>query len=169
MVTAIHSFETLPIVDLAKCDVVHLPVYDCGSDLFERPCSHDAYEWGGYNSVEIGFTDTGEVRKLLRRADTDDATAVVRAEDHLYILLAGDAGKPGAKARIVVRVKQDEYFTWWWRTGIRPSAYDLDPAFYVRDVRKNPRLWLTRVEQLHRLGRASKIYSGSDSWFKCGH
>jgi hypothetical protein len=167
--TAIDAFESLPIVDLAKCRVVHLPVYDCRSDLFERPCRHDGYAWGGYNSVGIGFTDADEVRKLLRRADNDDAAAVVYGADHLYVLLADNVREPGAKARIIVRVKQDEYFTWWWRTGMHPSAYDLDPPFYVKDVRKNPQLWLTRVEQLHRLGQSSKIYSGSDTWLKCGH
>lgn len=147
--------DSLPIVDIAKCKVVHLPVYDCGSDLFERACRHQNYEWG--YSAEIGITDADRVLKMIERAESDDG-AIVRGGDHVYVLLADSVQQPGAVARIIVRVADDKYFTWWWRTGMRPSAHDADPPFYVKDVRKNPQLWLDRVELLHSLIRSNKKY-----------
>jgi hypothetical protein len=138
--------ESLPVVDIAQCAVVHVPVYDCGSDLFERACRHQNYRWG--YDAEIGCADGDRMRKLIERAEGEDG-AIVPAGDYLYVLLADSVQQPGGVARFIVRVQDDEYFTWWWRTGMRPSAQDADPPFYVRDVRKNPQLWLDRVERLH--------------------
>src|SRR5262249_16826483 len=150
--------------DLVQHPVVHLPVYDCSSDLFEKPCAHDEYRQGigraaeslvaeSLNSVGIGFARARDVQRFVPPAD-DDESALVNCGDHLYVLeIAGKKREPGATCRMIVRSATDKYYTWWWKTGFRPSAYAVDPPFYVKDIWKNPELWLKRVEELRQLGR----------------
>jgi len=156
------AFSDLPILDAATCSHIHLPIYDCGEDLFNRPCSHETYErreplW--YNDRIGGFT-TGDVVQKLLRGPRD---ALVNGGDHLCVF---DKHYSGGTVWRVVRTGANQYHTWKWAAGYRDSAHDVDPPFEVNDLNRNPQLWLDRMKYT-----LMKLENNSIKWTRlpCKH
>ena len=146
---------SLAIDNAESSPYIHLPVYDCASDYFDRPCSFDEYAHRRYEG-QVGFQPGHRMLEILQRIGHD--TVVLCARDRVILLDSTNSENLGARVFQIVRTGVDEYFTWKWHAGYRPSAGDVDPNFRFNEMREDPDKWFRREQiALERL-RHNEIY-----------
>ena len=136
--------KEMPIQDPDSSDLLHMPVYDCATDLYELPCAAPRKQLSTPELPDIfrGWADE-ETRHRTGVMIGPRAHALIDGRDFVD-LLYNQTHEPGACVTRIVRVGEDLWNELGWRSGMRPSAGGLDPQFHVTQIAAKPSLWLAR-------------------------
>lgn len=161
--------DQLQIQERDTSPFLHEPVYDCASDEFELPCSHDnfAHSYLGVTGGIGWFADRESVTKALEGRIT-----VAQCMDYEYLAVVGNTtylaaitemepGHPGGNVWRLVRTGVNQWYCYSWKAGFRPSAASVDPPFYVKDLLRNPALWDQRERTAGPARRATQHYQSA--------
>lgn len=140
--------KIMPVSDPDSSDLLHLPVYDCATDLFELPCEsrRDELATQGLAGLFRSWADE-EARHRTGAVIGRRAQAVVDGGDFIDLLYAQTL-EPGASISRLVRTAEDGWEVVRWRAGMRPSASGVDPLFLVPEIAAEPGLWLERETEI---------------------
>jgi hypothetical protein len=141
------SVRRLPVLDAMTTPLLHLPVYDCATDVFELPCAHPEFE----DTILFGDYGFEKVEEWLHRCSSENADpelhAFIDCGDHVVILF-NQTSEPGGEAWRFVRIGENAFHAHYWRAGMNPGAYNVDPPFFVKEVHRDPSIWVRREKDV---------------------
>ena len=163
----------LPIVDRDSSWLLHDPVYDARTDMFDPPCKESGFQFSGscWKSPET-LPDTFAMwaeRTASFRAGIGRplVNVIVPAPEHLDIIACLDSvNEPGLRVIRLCRVAEDRWHTNVWSCALAPGANSmvmsagsmhielssdssqLDPPLRAQDVAANPSLWTERCARV---------------------
>jgi hypothetical protein len=161
--------EALPVIDERTSWLLHEPIYDARTDVFDPPCVENGFEYSsgrcwvageGLGDVFRRWSgDEAQVRLGLSRPRT---TSLIRAADYIDMVWCFySVNEPGLQALRLCRVDANRWHKHVWQCGMGPSAGtvaigtddgkiqirlasdsgELDPPLLARDVAEDPSLW----------------------------
>lgn len=154
---ATETVKRLPILDPSTTTLLHLPVYDCATDVFELPCAHPDFEDEilhnnyGFNKVEDWLN------RCFSEFGDPELHAFVFCGDH-FVILFNQTPEPGGEVWRFVRIGENAFHVHSWRSGMNHSAYDVDPPFFVNEIHHDPSIWLRRENEVALRIRANSNY-----------
>ena len=168
--------EALPIVDEGTSWLLHEPVYDARTDMFDPPCSAPDFEyssgrcWTSREALADVFRSWAEFEAAIRLELMRPRTSsVIAASDHIDIVACLDSvNEPGVRVVRLSRVAADRWHTHVWTCGLAPGAgavalgtsdgrmrmefgsdsAQTDPPLRAADIAEDPSLWTRRNAQV---------------------
>ncbi len=171
----VERAKALPIVDRSSSLLLHRPIYDCGTDLFEPPCTGRGFDgfpagpcWLSAADLPAFFKhDAKRVAQTQAGVVLQAGVAIVRGGDFLDVVEATHAQKPGGLVARLVRVAPDRWHVHRWKAGMVPSAHDADPPFFVAKIAQAPELWLRREQTVRDLWQRNDAWRSAAA--RCSH
>ena len=164
--------EELPVIDEQTSWLLHEPIYDARTDVFDPPCVESGFE---YSSGRCWIAGEG-LAEVFRRWSEDEArfrlgltrprtTSLIRAADYIDIVWCFySVNEPGLETLRLCRVGENRWHRHVWSCGRGPGAGPvaigtddgkiqitlasdsggLDPPLLARDVVEDSSLWTQR-------------------------
>ena len=154
----IAILRRIRVVDRMCAEPLHTPVYDCVSDRFELPCAHQNFEFDIY-SDGVGPISAQELEERYGNTKYSpiESETLVDCGESVVFIKTDTLLEPGATVRRYVRIADDTWFAYWWRTGMRRGT-SIDPPLVVKDMVDEPSRWLERERQLKSLWAGNPNY-----------
>ncbi len=160
----------LPIVDEGSSWLLHQPIYDARTDMFDPPCKESGFGYSSGNcwvspeslpdEFQIWADQTASFRAGIGRPLVN---VIVPAPEHLDIIAClNSVNEPGLRVIRLCRVAEDRWHSNVWSCALAPGANSIvmstgrmhielgadssliDPPLRAQDVAADPSLWTQR-------------------------
>lgn len=138
--------------------LLHEPVYDCSTDEFYLPCGNPAFDLKTFSHGCGWLKDDKTAGDWAASHAYGDigATSLFIDENHITFLWYERPQLPGAKISRLVRTGASEWFVFWWYSGSRRSASDIDPPFMFTNITLGE--WKARERSAASRGKSNRFW-----------
>jgi hypothetical protein len=148
----VRMAEELLVVSETSSWLLHEPVYNARTDMFDTPCTERDFElpsgkcWETRAELSNTFHWWADQEAPFRLAlSRPRSSVVIQAGEYLDIVKCYQSvNEPGMYVTRVCRTGENRWHTYTWSCGIATHRDGVDLALLAVDVAENPKLWLDR-------------------------